>query len=196
MTMTYTAFLTAAVVPNEEAMKYSSSGSDDAAVKASKRADPELFQLSLTGVRPGDRLRVSLTWFQPLVLVNGQYMLRVSRPAYFQSNHKLVCCLRAQHDGWCVLVIRLSSLSNAILPCATWWRTHLSASQFCQKQRRSRATQANDPANAVPGANDDPSGLPGPGSAIAVQAPGRHLHHRHRLRAARQVSCNPLPGGL
>ena len=65
------------MVPNEEAAKYSSSGGDDAAVKASKRADPELFQLSLTGVRPGDRLRISVTWFQPLTLVNGQYTLRV-----------------------------------------------------------------------------------------------------------------------
>jgi len=70
--------LLAAVVPNEEAAKYSSDGGDDAAVKASKRADPELFQLSLTGVRPGDRLRVSVTWFQPLNLVNGQYTLRVT----------------------------------------------------------------------------------------------------------------------
>ncbi len=78
MRVTTSDVLLAAVVPNEEAAKYSSDGGDDAAVKASKRADPELFQLSLTGVRPGDRLRVSVTWFQPLTLVNGQYTLRVT----------------------------------------------------------------------------------------------------------------------
>ena len=76
-TLSPTAGDNAAVIPNEEAAKYSSGGGDDAAVSASKRADPELFQLSLTGVRPGDRLRVSITWFQPLMLVNGQYTLRV-----------------------------------------------------------------------------------------------------------------------
>ena len=65
------------MIPNDEAAKYSSGSSDDAAVSASKRADPELFQLSLTGVRPGDRLRVSITWFQPLMLVDGKYTLRV-----------------------------------------------------------------------------------------------------------------------
>ncbi len=37
------------------------------------------------------------------------------------------------------------------------------------------------------GADDDTGGVPGPGGAVAGQAAGRQLRHRHGVRAAGQV---------